>query len=355
MTIPPIRENIAQSSLNIERVRNQPQISSKPKIYQNSHVKMRLQKFCMDHCPNLTEKQMKEFICLGEELESLLADPNIKIEDLKDRANPKAAVALMWLLTAKAAQANKLFTSGSMRLAEGEKAGQFLKACGQGRVYGRISTHFQENVGKIGKFKADKPQWGFDLKNKGLPAEKHTILFALQPDGSLFVKLENKGVPSWTNWSNFKEWLGHALDYLKSRPFIAKLFNIREKGIKKRRHEHVQEVMKSLFKQTMQILFPSYSTRSSQLLSENLLEAQSFSGNDMSKRGELLYEEGKKYGISKMVDILEDIDSKDLTDEQAIERTRVLTKIKGHNPRPKAYLGDIKGNEVLIPPFRQYH
>ncbi len=220
-----------------------------PKIFEYPEIKERLEKFCEQFC-NISLPEMAKYLRAGEQLEVKLIDPSMKVEqiveELKNEGEDplKAAVSLIWLLTAKVAQYDQLYTNGGMRIAQGEKIRDFLKACGGDRVYGRLSTHLNENIGKIGReaatgrsIQADKIQWGLDLREMSLPAKKNTVLFALQPDGSLFIKMERQGCPpfwkkEFRSFANFREFIGHSIHFIMTRV-------IDTPGMKISRKEHV--------------------------------------------------------------------------------------------------------------------
>lgn len=313
---------------------------SEPNIFQDNKVQANLEAYCKDYC-NISVDQMNIYIAEGKKLEKLLSHPNTTPEQLAAKASPESAVAFMWLLMAKAAQYDKLFVSGSIRLADGEKARDFLKACGQQQVYGRISTHMKENIGKKLKvegkrhLRADNPQMGFDLRDQGLPAGKNTILFALQPDGSLFIKMEESGCPPfWQNgfrsMTNFIEYIYHCIDFI-----ITRFIDITKSNLATRK-EHVPVEIDKAFKKTMEALFPP--------------EKQSFFRKQtLSPEGNKFYNLGKKYGISRMQMITIEALKKDLNSQQHTLASAMVERLKAHNLIPEKYQGDVKGEEVLIP------
>ncbi len=304
-----------------------------------------LELFCEKLCPGVTPGVMNEMIKKGEELgkelvaaagndeafNNLLDDPKI--------TNPESAVHLIWALTAQAVKQGDAFTSGSMRLGtKGEltavKLEAFFKACGQGQAYTRIaSTHMQENLTKT------SVQWGLDLRDMGLPADKHTILFARQPDGSFFLKLESAGCPpfwkkGFATWKNFKEFAAHALQYIKTRPAIAKIhffINRTSEDIPKleSRKEHVPKEIKKQFKLAMKAMYPD------------------------KKIADEKYLEGKKYGISRMKKILDAKDEKKLGTDPYLAKMRMERHLDPYLEKANTsqYEGEIKGNEVLLAPL----
>ncbi len=169
--------------------------------------------------------------------------------------------------------------------------------------YSRISTHFKEEK----QIHGEEWQHGLDLKNMNLPANKHTILYGLLEDRSIFIKMEEKGMPPMKSGANIQdkfkaamETLGHAKTWVKTRPAkwklnIAKLIGMEvsdEEGVRK---EHVPSKVQKEFKKTMELIYPA--------------ERQSFFSRmrygRMSKDGIKLYKEGTKLGISKMKEIME--------------------------------------------------
>lgn len=298
-------------------------------------------------CPGVSANELRSFLDEGAKLEAKLLDAagsDEKWEKLladKEITNPKSAVHFIWRLHEKAALQGDLFTSGAMRLGKGEpltaeKLERFLIACGQGQAYSRISTHMKENLTK------SDTQWGLDLRGMGLPSSKNTILFAKQTDGTLYVKIEEHGCPPfWTkkfaSIKNFSEFVGHGIDYITSRPMYAKIQKIFVKGPAdqgsklQQRREKVPEYVSAAFKKTMYALHSS-------------------------KEAKALYKEGKKFGISRMEQLLKKNPTKSsgaLTSEQEGEQLhmQVLLAQYTNSAKARGYIGDIKGDEVTLPPL----
>jgi|GEM_PF-3802596 len=319
----------------------------------------RLKDFCKKYCPEVTEPEMISYIKTGQEIAEALSNKDTKLEDILVNINKnkepnekltgaKAAVSLMWLFTAKTSQLDKLYTSGVMRLSDGQRVGEFLKLCGGSEVYGRISTHMKENLGATrGRITADNPQNGYDLRDEGLPAGKQTILFALQPDGTLFIKMEENGCPpfwkkGFRSLKNFREFVGHSIDFIVSR------FRKEEKtGMTITHKEHVPKEVKKEFKKAMEFLFST------------------------PKEAQEKYEQGAKFGLSKMTEILnqekrnierkvgelknfktdekfkKNIESQKT--EDFIFLNTLQETLEKKLSKPEGYKGEVKGDEVLLP------
>ncbi|MDP1879622.1 MAG: hypothetical protein Q8K60_01620 [Parachlamydiaceae bacterium] len=358
----------------------------------NTKKTERLNDFCK-LCPGMTNESMMNLIEKGKKIESQLIliknspfyknkTPKEKAEYLRNYldmnatggltlAKPENAVALIWCLIDKAAdQDGPILTNGSMRHEEGEIIRDFLKECGRGDPannkphlgYYRISSHFKELLGITKKFKADDPQMGLDLRNMNLPAGKHTVLFGLLPDGSVFIKLEERGCPPMVSWDNLKENIMHGYRYIRSRKSVAALVSLfsKDEGKKIKRKEHVPTEVKKEFQKTMQVLFPAHKLS----FFNRLLH------KGINHQGYQLYKEGKKFGISRMNEIMVDLqntgqlfirgnvismrDSKiSKINESEVDKPRFISeKIKTvFEPKhaiPQGYTGDVKGDEVLL-------
>jgi hypothetical protein len=325
----------------------------------------RLEQFRADHCSNVSQNEMKDYIEGGEQLVKnltrVMANDNDFNEFLKTNANPKAAAQLMWFLTNKLAKKDQLFTNGALRLdpkpdLDSAKLEKFLIACGNKNnpSYGRISTHMKETL------KQGDSQWGLDLRSDDakLPAGKQTILFAKQPDGTLYLKMEEHGCPpfwekGFGSLANFREFVGHTFDFIHSR--IEKLkgatTGLGVNGLAKRK-EHVPEKIKTEFKATMKALFPAGK--------KSFFQKLFFQKTENEKIRESLYKEGKAFGVSKMENILDSHSSipqetGKLTDDEILLRqnqaakmynllNEQITKVKGSS----SYTGSIKGNEAVL-------
>lgn len=148
----------------------------------------------------------------------------IKGSDLCSKDN---AINLIWSLHRKLAIADSLYNNGAMKIPSshgltGKMLESFLIACAGEDAYNRVSSHLPCT--------ADKGyiQWGIDIESSYLPSNTRHILFAAQPDGSLYLKLETRGWPpliqkNRTIWRNFAEKTAHAKNYIKTRESIEKL------------------------------------------------------------------------------------------------------------------------------------
>lgn len=313
--------------------------SPQPSILENQQVLDKLKKFRAEQSPEVTDEQMQGFVTRGENLFKEFSKGS-SVEELSKnevfKPSPENAVALMWFLTAKVAEQDKLFFSGSMRLAHGEMTRDYLKKCNSEEIllYARISTHFKENLGKRGEngLQADEYQSGLDLRGRGLPAGKNHVLFALQPDGTLFLKMEEYGCPPFwkathRTFANFREFMGHAGTYVKSRFIRA------TKGLPARK-EHVPKAAIKLFKQAMDELSPPQSWFQ-RLFIRNITSAER--------------KEGIKFGLSRMVKILQKhLEENNFTDDKRDTVLGHIAAIENFNPKPADYTGEIKGGEVLI-------
>ncbi len=255
-------------------------------------------------------------------------------EFIENNASPENAVYLIWALMAKSGKHGDYFTKGSCRLSNGALVEKFLIACGKKDPkyvsYKRISTHMLENL------QEGQSQYGLDidkLKDQNgmelcLPAKAKTILFVKQPDGSLFYKLEEHGLGSLIGI------LGHSLSYTKTR--IEKWAGYQVKGATK---EHVPKKIKKEFKKTIATLYPPGKPS----FFEKLFGIKP----KLTGEGKRLYEEGKKFGISKMKEILMAEMEKGHQD-----KTVIKNMLKAHiDPvieaaEKRGYKGTIKGNEI---------
>ncbi|KAF3362830.1 hypothetical protein PHSC3_000572 [Chlamydiales bacterium STE3] len=296
--------------------------SAKASLLDNKVVYERLENFCILYCPGVSIDEMKGHIQAGEELEKQLADVNMDVSDIvgqiQKEDRPTAVKSLMWLLTAKTAVTDERYTSGAMRIEDpGRKVEAFIKMCGDKAVYARISTHMKENL-------KGEPQSGLDLRS-GLPAGKKTLLFAAQPDGTLYLKMEEKGCPPfWTkpfrSWSNFSEYVGHAAQFIITR------FKKGGIGMKQARKEHVPKQAKQSFEVLLKTIGDSNSPK----------EVQTH------------IKEGQKFGLSRMDKIL----SKEYgsSDQELIENfKKEHLHAQLQRAESKGYNKEVKGNEVVLP------
>lgn len=339
-------------------------------------VQKLLNQFRSEHCPNVSEKEMNRLLAVGTKLESTLVKLAKTVKSEKEwkeeidhfsLASPDKAVALMWVLTKKAAERGDLFTTGAMTVAggkhlTGKMLEQFLHACGRNPydpydktnyTYNRISSHKGEKLAK------GDSQYGLDLRDKGLPAGKHHILFAAQPDGSLFIKMEEHGCPpfwqtGFKTLKNFKEYFDHAVSYITARPTIAKTLKAlkltsTEKGPKlEDRKEHVPTGLEKEYKDTLKLLFPPNKT--------SFFEYLGLKKTSNEMKADELYAEGKTHGISRMREKIASMDTSDFTVEQLKKWSDMLYELaKQENKAKKGHDSvkdvDLKGTEVIIPPL----
>lgn len=209
----------------------------------SSEVKHNLFNFWYHHCPNIDMETYKQNIETGQKLVADLKkiakdyplgelNDAVWIDKIKSLATGDNAVALMWYLMNKCAENDNLYTEGAMVIhpndnLSGKRIELFLRACGDDEnyiknigynAYTRISTHMH------GRFEDE--QWGLDLLNMGLPAQKHTILFGTLDDGTLYIKMEKHGCPpvfkqvpgSEKQKKMLPQFVGHTQDYAATRP-----------------------------------------------------------------------------------------------------------------------------------------
>lgn len=253
--------------------------------------------FRADHSPNVRPDQMNDYIRLGNQLMQQLAElpKDGKMPD--HLAKPESVVAIMWALTNQTAEKGQLYISGAMRVDTGirtrEKAEQiekFFIACGQGTqphtAYPRISTHMKENLAEGQK------QWGIDIKD-GLPAGKRSVLFAPQPDGTLFIKMEAHGCPpfwesGFRTFDNFKEFVGHSTDFITTRFDKPAKSHSYEK-----RKEHFPEDLKKEYQKTLDLIFPE----KKQSFFQKIASFARFGPDDPQAKKKKEFEEVGKGGI----------------------------------------------------------
>lgn len=315
--------NLVQNNISINQNENDP-----------------IEQFRKKYSPKIKSEKMKEYVERGNKILDQLTDHTIEIStsDISEDDHRMDIACLMWALTAKAANQGDAYKSGAMRInngadkngEEGKKFGQrfedYLKGGDKpSGYYSRISTHMNENLRK------GETAYGLDLEGMDLPAEKGTILFAKQPDGSIFIKLEEHGFPGFNSWKNASTSIAHSIDYLKSRIFG------KPEGA---RSEQVPTEVKKKFKKVIEEKYGK-KTWSDVIF-----------GKSISKtRGEEFYREGKTFGLSRMKIIL----SKIFTDEEekikfkaAIEEFEKAASIYDDRAKKNGYKGEYKGNEVLI-------
>jgi hypothetical protein len=296
---------------------------------------------------------MTECIIKGDKLLASLAKNQPIPDSLK---TPESVVNIMWALTKKCDEADKLYISGAMRLdthpADPVDFEKFINECGKDdhSVYSRISTHMKENI-----LQGEK-QRGIDCQ--GLPAGKRTVLFAKQPDGTIYLKMEEHGCPpfwkkGFRNFKNFSEFVGHSTDFIMTR-FDKPQGTV---GYAKRK-EHVPEEIKKEFNDIINLFFP----KSKQSFFDKLMGRKTT--NDELRT--FYQNEGGKKGISEMSRIVEAFaqsshitgneEISTNTDLELINEIQLRTKIYNMNRKlqsplsnkPDDYKGDIKGNEVPL-------
>lgn len=341
-------------------VSSMPPISPlQPQLAENQvlvRTRERLESFRATHCSGIDAESMNFMIEKGDELIGELQvaarDENEWQRLLSDgeKINKQAAIYLMWALTKKTAEQEDLYTEGAIRIGGGapltaEKLEQFFLACGGARfqqssepieqrqltggdAYFRISTHMHEGM------KGGARHRGLDLgdmpptesRTIALPAEKRTILFARQADGTFYIKMEAHGVPPfWSkkfrSFKNFGEFFGHAADYIMTRKPIAwlkrKALTIfrqdsGEKPILGERKEHVSSNITQTY---------------SRFIRDQGLRV---SRNDKKK--------AMKLGVSTMVA------SVPLEHQETLRNQ--LIGVRG--PIPLQYEGGVKGHEILL-------
>ena len=334
-------------------------------------VQDRLEVFRRDHCSDINPADMAFMIKEGDTLIGQLNEAAKNeatwlqlLTSLKGKKH--AAVYFMWALTKRMASQGKgplgdLHTAGATRIGQGEplndkRIEQFFLACGGatfardpknpqelvsvgGDVYQRISSHMKEGLKRSG-FK----QKGFDLRDLDpvdghqvkLPAGKRTLLLARQPDHTFYMKMEEHGVPCWSTNENFREWLGHACDYLDTRkktgpfsslaPLVARLIKwiwglpgstgVKEVGSLPERKEHVTQQIISIFKK---------------FLEDHKVDLPGEEKKEVKKRG-----------LSAMEDVIQDQRLK-------AELQKEFQDAGVRGSVPEGYKGEIQGNEVLLP------
>lgn len=344
--------SMAKKSSEYNSLKESPELQEKlGDLHQlEEHKNEPLNSFCINFCPGLTIDRMKEMIkageALGKELVDAAKDPTEWKKLLEKKANLKSAVFLAWLLTSQAAKQDKLYTSGAMRIGKGEhltaeKLEEFLQKCGPS--YARISTHMSEMLKEEGGAK-----YGLDNtlgKEFPLPSGKKHIHFMQLKDGTFYTKFEEVGCPKMKLDKDFIKNVAmnidHGVHWVKTRSAfkpVKKAFNWASKvlGLSSKdtvklgeKKEHVPKEVLKQFKVTMEALYPD----------KEVARAK--------------YAEGKKFGISKMQEIL---DKKDYPiDVDIVKADREKGKLKDliHQYTKPAhiygYKGEVKGNEVLMP------
>lgn len=307
-----------------------------------------LENYRTEHCHGVDKPTMEAHISQGKAVMSELSNLKLGSEEWKSfvasNAKEGNAVALMWFFTAKAVKQGDSYTAGSLRIANsqdpqmGQKVSEFLKASGQS--YGRWSTHMNENLEK------GQTGFGLDLPDQGLPGpEKRTVLFAAQPDGSIFLKLEERGFPGFKSLKTAKESILHMWDWVKTRP--AKIFGQHKAA----RKEHTPKEVVKEFKKVLDLLFPT---------AKKSFFASIFAPKTATeKMKEDLVKRGKTFGIHRMDSIMQyaktqAVPDKELSLMQQIARNKAEARYEtAINPylnraKERGFEGDFKGNEVTL-------
>ncbi len=296
-----------------------------------SEIDNKLSRYCRDHCPGLPEQEMFDKITRGEHLEKLLADPGLTDEQLNQAASISSVVDLMWWFMAKAAYYNELHTQGCFRIDDpGLLLLKFLFKAGGERIYDRTSSHMQENLAKAQEKYGviNGLQYGLDIKKEEgpLPANMGTILFAMQPDGTLYLKLEEHGLPPFwrpyfCSFQNVYETLNHVADYYFPEKRQDQGYDLGQFK------EHTPRYLKIKYSNVIKEILDSDPANEEQLLE--------------------LERKGLQFGISKMHKILTNTlaNSQVETKKKLVgELNRLISKAES-----RGYKGKIKGKEVVLP------
>lgn len=190
-----------------------PKFINKMKIYREQHC----------DTFSLSEKQMFDYIDRGENIVNSLKKTDTKSKININECTDKDVCSIIWFLMAKATMIDEQYEQGMFAFPDEDKL-IFNYLLKHPYVYGRISTHYQESSEShpqspwIGHF-------GIDPRSGSLPAFMRTILFGHRQDGSTFIKIEEHGCPPFWRWKfltlgNILEFLGHAFDYIRSRPIF---------------------------------------------------------------------------------------------------------------------------------------
>ncbi|CUI16387.1 Conserved hypothetical protein [Candidatus Protochlamydia naegleriophila] len=301
-----------------------------PQIFVNDPaLAVRMEEYLVT-CPGISSAEMKSMVCRGEEIERLISNCIFNKRKLSSKVRKsltsRDAVCLMWLLMVKAGQQNKLHISGAFRIDDPRGLiFDFLKACGKENCYGRISTHMAENLGPM------EGQWGLDVRDQKLPAEKHTILFAQQPDQTLYLKIEESGCPPFwqykhCSYANALEFMGHTSDYIITRVLE------KPKLIKKTFREDVPTHVKELFVKAMNDLYEK---------SPDLQASEKEEG----------IRKGKTFGISEMYQQLKSAHSQAAGSDSVSDEGYIPCPIRERivEAAMLGYKGAIKGEEIILP------
>ncbi len=305
-------------------------------------VMERLKTYCDNHCPGLSQKKMFSCIRAGKELEACFADPHLSKSSLFHQATPKAATHLMWWLMAKAAVHNELYVQGVFRLDDPDLLlFNFLKLCGHGKTYRRTSSHMHEATqGSKRRFgKEIAGQYGLDIQEESgsLPANMGTILFMVLPDSTLFIKLEEHGMPPfWKRRHLSRQSMGlhiqHHLDY-----FFPEKRQDQGLDCGIQRKEHFPRALKERY---LEVLSEVYG---------HAFKRDVFGRPQHPKAMISLYEEGAKFGLSRTHYLL----TEKLGRHTSVKKTQLVQELaeRIQQVRARGYKGDLKGREVALAQF----
>lgn len=307
----------------------------------------RLSQFCSLYCSGINEKTMQKMIELGKNLGAQLVDAAKDTEKwqlfLKEHATIESAANFIWLLTSQTSKQEApsnirtsfgdLFTSGSMRIGTqgaltAKKLEEFLRACGGTSTYLRISTHMPE-------FQVH--QFGLDFPVHTLPSNDATLLFFALPDNTFFIKPEEFGTPpicqdGFNAVDTICENIKHVIDYVCTRPTIQENLSLKNPFSRKvlelpPRKEHTPKKVLEQFNKTIHEIYKS------------------------SSIVRTLCDEGAKYGISKIYEII--TTSSAPTSDAQNEKNRMIKLLEPYIRKAQeiGYTGTIKGDEVFLPPL----
>lgn len=338
-----------------------------PRLFsQHSGLEQAMTNYCKDYCPSVTSHKMNLYIQQGEALEDLIikskpgeleltSSGHIQLGD-REITKEEAVVSMMWLLMAKAGRYGEHHTNGVIRLTDpDQKLEKFLHQCGKDQIYPRVSSHMREHLNLAEKdlrlsLISEKGQFGFDLRDQGLPAEKHTLLFTRLKDGSLYLKMERNGCPPiwlgdrFLSGKNIKEFLRHTTDYIVTR-FIPSGNSTGQ--MKATRKEHLPKDIKKEFKEVMELINPplSLGAKISRILRPQPLTLQ-------EKEYKASYAKGHRGGLSIMNKVLNQLLEDKTIDESVRKEIHNLSKKITVLTAPKherGYEGAIKGEEAILP------
>jgi hypothetical protein len=273
----------------------------------------------------VSQEKMVDFIQMGKFLVQQI-QTNVKQEPF----TKEEICAFLWYLMSIAISDNKGFYDGMFVLTDPDsKIFNLLKA--SPGVYVRVSTHFTESSNRW-------RHYGIDLRNMGLPAKKHTLVFAQRANGTLFLKMEEHGCPPFLFFAikffsirNFLEFTGHAIDYVCTRKVLRtltrpiKILFIRKSSINNpyppRTEEEIDIKIATTFLKAL----------------KQLKETKDLHRSIIHRH----WSDAKKYGISKMHEILSKIED----NLPSIQDAKNLIQSMINEDPPNS---DRKGSEVII-------